>query len=81
MPVTRAEIAVLADDLESEAVPVIAAFVAALGLDARTDVAIVAVPDDSGSPVAVAVIYPGAGHDVDADPAEILNTDESDDVE
>lgn len=81
MAVKRIEIAVLVDDAEEEAVPLVSSFVSSLGLDARRDVAGVITADENGDPVLVAVIYPGAGEDDEVDPTDILVGDESDDDE
>lgn len=77
MAVKRVEIAVLADDAEEEAVPLVSAFVQAIGLDTRKDVSGVITSDENGDPVLVAVIYPGAGEDTDVDPTDLLVDDES----
>ena len=72
MAVKRIEVAILADDAEEDAIPLLTSFVSAIGLNVKTDVAAVVTADQEGDPVVVAIVYPGAGLDDDLDPTEML---------
>lgn len=56
MAIDRIEVAVECDDIDEDAIPVLALFMQVLGLHAETDVEAVVSSTDEGKPVLVAVL-------------------------
>jgi hypothetical protein len=58
MALNRVEIAIECDDIDEDAIPLLALFVEMLGLDPIRDVTAQRKPDESGTPVLLAVLQP-----------------------